>query len=134
MKNLKIRAHHLLCIQGFQGYGYNQDFVDNMNLIIKEINLNPDLTIELTDECDSVCEHCPHYIDKACQSAPNADARVKKMDTLVFSAMKVSPGTRGKVGNFLSIVNDRFQTLSHVKKVCGTCMWKKKCLWYKNRK
>ncbi len=34
---INIRAHHLLCLQGFQGYGYSQDFVRNMAEIIKKI-------------------------------------------------------------------------------------------------
>ena len=30
---IRIRAHHLLCMQGFQGYGYNKTFTENMTHI-----------------------------------------------------------------------------------------------------
>ncbi|MEW6042512.1 MAG: DUF1284 domain-containing protein [Elusimicrobiota bacterium] len=133
MEHIRIRAHHLLCMQGFQGYGYSRDFVDNMKRIIKEIDSNPDLTVELTNGGDSICEYCPHFIDTCCKSAPNADARVNKMDNVVLKTINISSGTVGKITDFFSIVNNKFQTLSGTKKVCRTCTWKKECLWYKSR-
>ena len=30
---LVLRGHHLLCLKGFQGYGYDDDFVENMKLV-----------------------------------------------------------------------------------------------------
>jgi len=34
---MAIQAHHFLCIQGFQGYEYNRDIVNNMKEVIKSI-------------------------------------------------------------------------------------------------
>ena len=39
-KILSIRAHHFLCMQGFQGYGYSEDFIRNMAGIIEYIREN----------------------------------------------------------------------------------------------
>ncbi|HII92208.1 MAG TPA: DUF1284 domain-containing protein, partial [Methanosarcina sp.] len=46
-KCLKIRAHHLCCIQGFQGYGYSPVFVANMRAVISDIKAFPSRPLEL---------------------------------------------------------------------------------------
>jgi len=58
-KCLKIRAHHLCCIQGFQGYGYSPIFVANLRVVISDIKAFPSRPLELISECDVVCESCP---------------------------------------------------------------------------
>ena len=50
---LVLRGHHLLCLQGFQGYGYDEDFVKNMT----EINFSrkqKDTLISITNENDDI--------------------------------------------------------------------------------
>ena len=34
---ITLRGHHLLCIQGYQGYGYSEKFTDNMDNIIEDL-------------------------------------------------------------------------------------------------
>ena len=54
---IKLRGHHLLCLQGFQGYAYDDSFVKNMtyinNLENLKIQLLP-LQIKLTISADAV--------------------------------------------------------------------------------
>jgi uncharacterized protein len=40
-KSLKIRPHHIFCIQGFQGSGYSREFKINLASIIEEIRNHP---------------------------------------------------------------------------------------------
>ena len=51
-KVLNIRAHHFLCMQGFQGYGYSETFVMNMTKIIKAIKENTECHIKLIASCE----------------------------------------------------------------------------------
>jgi hypothetical protein len=42
-----IRAHHLLCVQGFQGYGYSPDFEQHMGSVVTFLNLNPSFKLQI---------------------------------------------------------------------------------------
>jgi hypothetical protein len=44
---INIRVHHLLCMQGFQGYGYNDDFATHLKNIIERFRKNPDTFIQV---------------------------------------------------------------------------------------
>ncbi len=131
---IKIRAHHLLCIQGFQGYGYSKDFVDNMDRIIKIINLDPDREIELIRECDDICLHCPHHIKGKCRKRIGSSWKIRLIDKRILKELKLKENTTGKVNDFLSFVNKNFRNISDVKNICRCCSWKEKCLWYDSLK
>ena len=51
---MRIRAHHLLCILGFRGLGYDKRFVQNMERIVSAVRHNADLGLTLTDSCDDI--------------------------------------------------------------------------------
>lgn len=56
---IKLRSHHLLCIQGYEGKGYNKEFVKNMNEIVELIR-NESIKIELIFGEDDICSKCPN--------------------------------------------------------------------------
>ncbi|HEX3014471.1 MAG TPA: DUF1284 domain-containing protein [Methanobacterium sp.] len=64
---MKIRAHHLLCMQGFQGYGYSEDFSKNMAEIIEILQNFPKHKIEIIAGTDVICAFCPYNINGSCQ-------------------------------------------------------------------
>jgi len=128
---LKIRAHHLLCIQGFQGYGYNKDFVKNMSEVIKKIDLNPE--VEIITECDVICSCCPHNIGGVCQKDFNSAKKVKEMDMQVLRKLNLRSGARGRIKDFFSLANAKFKNSLDVQDICGDCEWRKKCLWFISR-
>lgn len=81
-----LRAHHLLCLQGYQGYGYDEKFKKNMDKVFYQLNIhnnniknnynddgNEDKDNEnikniiiLTDSPDDLCSYCPNLIDNKC--------------------------------------------------------------------
>ncbi len=128
---LKIRAHHLLCIQGFQGYGYSEDFVKNMIEIIKNIDSNPES--EIITECDIICSYCSHNVEGVCQKKPDSAQKVKNMDMRILRKLQLKDGIRGRVKDFLSLANTKFRNISAVQDICGDCDWKEKCLWFISR-
>lgn len=130
---MRIRAHHLLCMQGFQGYGYNQEFVSNMAQAIKDMNSCPDLEVEIIVECDIICFHCPHNKAGVCQKRLDSAQKVRDMDMHVLRKLGIREGAKGKVKDILALVNTALKNISDIQDVCGDCEWKEKCLWFISR-
>lgn len=55
---LILRGHHLLCLKGFQGYGYDENFTKNM-IDVNSKRKMENTTITLTNSPDDVCKACP---------------------------------------------------------------------------
>ena len=56
---LTLRGHHLLCLQGFQGYGYDDKFVKNMSYI-NNLRKSENTTVSITNKADDICRCCPN--------------------------------------------------------------------------
>ena len=98
---ITLRAHHILCIQGFRGKGYSEDFVSNMKEIIKHIESNKDMQIKIMNSPDYICLSCPNnrgqdkirrfeigktYEDKGlCQN----EKYIENLDNMVLEALKI---------------------------------------------
>lgn len=86
-----LRGHHLLCLQGYQGYGYDEKFKKNMDNIFHQLNIdniynannrdkdnkdnidnnntninNYNNVIILTDYPDDLCVCCPKLKNNQC--------------------------------------------------------------------
>ena len=123
---LILRGHHLLCLKGFQGYGYNENFVENMN----EVNYMRKLdttTISLTDEADDLCEHCPNLKNQLCGDNEHNEM-IKKMDGEVLK--KIDPSKEYNSVELFEKIEEIFNTEESVSEICFNCMWHEKCLFY----
>jgi len=128
---LNIRAHHLLCLQGFQGYGYSQDFVRNMAEIIKKIGSNPEL--QIITGCDDICSYCPHRLEGVCQKDAGSVSGIKDVDRRVLQYLDLKEGIKGRAHDFISLAKARLRSISDIENICGDCNWKEKCLWFVSR-
>ncbi len=128
-KCLKIRAHHLCCIQGFQGYGYSPIFVANLRAVISDIKAFPSRPLELVSQCDVICASCPSKRECTAQES-TVSRRIKSMDLAVMEKLKIKEGTVMEADEAFSLVNSQLANISEINDVCGTCKWKQKCLWY----
>lgn len=126
---MKIRAHHLLCMQGFQGYGYSEEFSENMAEIIKKLDSHPEQRIEITMECDVICSCCPHNIHEKCKNLI-FNWKIKRMDRNVLKKLGLESGIHYNAENIFSLVNERFKTYHDIHEICGNCNWREKCLWF----
>lgn len=124
-KILKIRAHHFLCMQGFQGYGYSDDFVKNMTRIIKYIRENSDCKINLINSCDDICSACSNNMEQHC-----SNKEVDNMDNVVLSKLKLRKGDIISAEEAFELVNRKLKTIEDVENICGNCRWIEKCLWH----
>jgi len=128
-KQLKIRAHHLCCIQGFQGYGYSPAFVANMRTVISDIKAFPSRPIKLVSECDAICISCPS--NRECSTLRSAYShKIKNMDLVLMEKLNIEEGTVIKAEEAFRLINSKLNNASDIEDVCQICKWKKKCLWY----
>lgn len=128
-KCLKIRAHHLCCIQGFQGYGYSPVFVANLRAVISDIKAFPSRPLELVSECDVICASCLSKSECTAQES-TISRRIRSMDLVVMEKLKIKEGTIMEADEAFGLINSQLANASDIDDVCGTCKWRQKCLWY----
>lgn len=127
---MELRGHHLLCILGFQGYGYSEDFVLNMTRI-NELRKTDKTTIKLINRSDDICSACPNLKNDLCENEMQNETIVK-MDEEVLSEFDIN-----KEYNAIDLFNEvilKFNTLKSVENICNDCKWAEKCLFYKKLK
>ena len=116
---LIIRAHHLLCVLGFKGYGYSEDFIENLTKISKEVK-KKSTVIKIISQKDDVCKYCPNSATK-CKD----DIEPKSIDELVLSKLKIESGSILKSGAIYTKLRKNID-VSDLDIICFSCPWLKK--------
>ena len=79
---MKLRPHHLMCIQSYAGKGYDEDFVKVMDKITYELRNNKEYLINIVFSTDDICVACPNMLDinlcKTNEKVNNIDSKVIK--------------------------------------------------------
>ncbi len=122
----KIRAHHLLCMQGFQGYGYSREFERNLEKIINYLGSNPNSQLELVADVDIICQKCPHLENGHCNRS--SSHAIVEMDLKVLEKLELEEGATEPAQKLL--VEVRTWESHDLQGICGECSWKDKCLLY----
>lgn len=125
---LILRGHHLLCLQGFQGYGYDESFVENMTEV-NRIRKLANTTVSLTDSSDDICKLCPNLKEGLCKNQKQNET-IKSMDKKVLS--KLDPEKEYYAMDLFKKVKTIFNSKESVSEICSKCMWHKECLFYQN--
>ena len=127
---MKIRAHHLLCMKGFQGYGYNEDFIKNMTKIVETLQNFPKDKIEIIAGSDVICACCPYDIDGICQESQGSNEKIRSIDVKVLKKLEIPAGSILEVEEIFNIINKKLKTHLDVEEICRDCKWNEKCLWF----
>ncbi|MEW9083166.1 DUF1284 domain-containing protein [Caldanaerobacter subterraneus] len=118
---MEIRGHHFLCMLGFRGLGYDEEFVKNMNEIIERLNNEQDMLIKVVDNVDNICALCPNNIDGECkiESYPGS---VREKDRAVLKILGIKVG---EVIRYRDIVNKIKENMTEEKmmNICKDCEW-----------
>ena len=130
---MKIRAHHFLCMQGFQGYGYNKAFTDNLKKIIERLKKTPGIENKIIIECDIICSACPHNKSGLCEKNKNSGREIQNMDLKVLKKLGLKSGTIIKLKDIFSLIDEKIKTATDAQDICGNCLWQDKCLWHKRK-
>ncbi|MEJ8737996.1 DUF1284 domain-containing protein [Erysipelotrichaceae bacterium HCN-30851] len=120
---MKLRPHHILCIQKFIGKGYNEDFTLHMNAIVSKLIDNPKVQITITHGCDDICERCPNNINELCTSFD----KVARLDT---SVLMICNFDYGQTVSWIKLANKArrciFET-NRFNNICHECEWNEIC-------
>ena len=127
---IRLRGHHLLCLQGFQGYGYSEEFVLNMTRI-NELRKSNDCTITLTNTPDDICSSCPNLKNNLCENEKQNEI-IAKMDDEVLSQIEYKNEYNSP--DLFNEISLKFNTLKSLENICNNCKWVEKCLFYKKLK
>ena len=122
MSNIKLRAHHGLCIAFFEGKGYDDNFIRNMKNVIATITQNPNVTI-VADE-DIVCVACPNNNNGIC----DCNKKVDRYDEMVLRLCHIQSNTSLKWEAYMTLVKEKIIKTGKLSTVCGDCEWAYICL------
>ncbi|SHK53242.1 DUF1284 domain-containing protein [Tepidibacter formicigenes] len=116
---LILRAHHLLCIQGYQGKGYSNEFINNMNKIVNILKNNLDTKIKIISKTDFICSKCPSNIGNGlCKS----ETKVHSLDSKTLEILDLKKNQIYVYKEILSIIKKNL-TLEKFQYICKNCEW-----------
>lgn len=129
--SMKIRAHHLLCMQGFQGYGYSNDFTNHLQNIVTQLRTNPNTLIQVVAECDTICDGCPNLNESKCQKDnADSDSLIKNIDFNVLKHVGIDADSIMEFSLVIEKINEVLKNRAQLVDICGDCQWIEKCTWY----
>ncbi len=118
---MKLRAHHLLCLQTFVGEGYSDAFCANM--AEQKRRAAEENRFVLADGCDDICQACPERRGKLCRSRE----KVSRYDAAVIARLGLCAGEELSWRAVSERVRDEIFRPGLLPAVCGDCQWQSLC-------
>ena len=88
---IRLRGHHLVCLNFYRGEGYNREFVANLEDVMRRARSGE--AILVVSGADDICSACPALRGDECVSAPGADAEIRKMDARALDFLGIKTGS-----------------------------------------
>ncbi len=120
---LEIRAHHLLCMLGFRGLGYSQEFTVKMGKVVEELRSNSALPITVIAGCDVICASCPHNRENKCLRNADSERKAKTQDLEVLQRLGFETGAQMPVGKVWTSIKARL-SVRDISEICWDCEWR----------
>ena len=118
---VRLRAHNLLCIQGFVGKGYSPGFVANMRSTIRR--LRPDRTVQILAEPDTLCAACPNLSARGCAlRGPETEESIVRQDREVMTLLRIRPDEILEWGAIVERIREHVAP-DDLDATCGACPW-----------
>ena len=118
---VRLRAHHLICLHFYRGEGYDRDFIENLETVLKDASANGVLLVE---GCDDVCRVCPSQKEGVCTAEPGGEEKIQRLDRLAKSLLK----PENKVLSWSEIKAQIPAIIGEWKNLaCESCEWKVVC-------
>lgn len=120
---VRLRAHTLLCLQGFRGEGYSPGFVDNLARIHRDLNEHPERWVQVVEEPDTVCAACPHRAQSGCTlNGEGFEQEMQAQDRLVLARLGLQAGAVVQWREILARIAGSIAG-ADLPEICGQCRW-----------
>jgi hypothetical protein len=124
---ITLRPHHLFCVLGFRGKGYNPEFTENMGRISKMVKADDRLPIKVCFGPDDICALCPHLKDGKCSWGEAGEEVVQEHDMALVRAFGLEEGKVVTTAKLLSVLKSSKSVREVVFSKCDSCPWKQDC-------
>ncbi len=114
----------MLCIQGFQGYGYDEPFTKNLSEVQKLFFKTRNIKIIFSN--DEICRFCP-FSTKDNTKCFKRKSFVDRFDLKVIKILNLKPKKAFLLHDLIHKIKFNNKRL---KILCQKCEWKTKCLWF----
>ncbi|MDP6101490.1 MAG: DUF1284 domain-containing protein [Dehalococcoidia bacterium] len=119
---LTLRGHHLLCMPGYQGFGYTEEHVAMMWELRGHLWAYYDTMVTVQDSPDVICHSCPHLSDDGCAIEQGSEVWVNRRDRRSLSLLGLKVGQRLTWGEVLDRIRERVDE-DKLARACGQCRW-----------
>ena len=119
---LSIRGHHLLCMFGFRGLGYNPRFVANMRRVVEAFFSDSPHEVTVIAECDDICRACPHLVGGVCRKSPGSQHSVAAKDLGVLDHLGLALGTTHAAPALRTLITRTVRPVN-LRAMCSGCEW-----------
>ena len=120
---MKLRPHHLLCIQKFTGHGYDEEFTRHMTAVVRSLARSPETEIVVVQGCDELCCSCPNSFGGACTSLE----KVAEMDSGVLNTCGINYGDSAAWAELMQTARERIFETEEFNNICSCCQWYRLC-------
>lgn len=119
-KKMKIRGHHLLCMQLFKGEGYNDKFTEGMKSVIQKTRASG-TEVEIITKADVICKNCPNCIGENQCRLGTKDVDAKDKNVIEVLSLQGKTYSYNELRELLRKKMDE----ATFDRICGTCRWYK---------
>lgn len=114
---IQLRGHHLLCMLGYRGMGYSDEYVRNMTRMHSQLRAEPETLVKLVSGPDDLCAHFPCNQPYHCQDRNVHDRDREIANTLGLEAGEVV--TWAEIEARIA----RLLVPADIPRLCATCPW-----------
>lgn len=118
---LRLRPHHGLCVRFFEGKGYSDAFTVHMAEVIKKLENNPRVCLEMRE--DEICSCCPEFGEKGCASLE----KVAAYDAAVLRLCGLTEGDCVLFSELEERIGEQIISSHRLGEVCADCEWSGIC-------
>ncbi len=116
---IRLRGHHILCLLGFRGFGYSDEFVANM-ASCQSRAFSDNSIVEIISGSDDICRACPKKDDAECRRANGEGVSLK--DQVVLEMLQIPVGSRLASSAIFKRVANHI-AVADLERICADCEW-----------
>ncbi len=124
---VRLRGHHLICLQFFAGEGYSAEYVENLCHVVERASREPALVVE---GIDNVCAACPELgADNLCASEDaGGEEEIARIDALAMRVLDTRAGEQITLPDARTRLEaDAFAVGVWRARACDGCTWESVC-------